>query len=176
MTNDGHDSTALVAGNWLSNFLQTTLNNQTFMQETLILVTFDENETYDMANRVWTVLLGAIPASSKNTTDPTFYTHFSSLSTVEQNWDLGNLGRNDANKTVANVYEFVAQAIGYQNVQIANGSTVSYFNESIPGLMTNQSYNETHSSTSTSTSGATALTNSALVVSVISVVFAALML
>ncbi|GAB5585959.1 hypothetical protein Unana1_00859 [Umbelopsis nana] len=184
MTNDGHDTTAQFAGNWLQNFLNTTLNNQTFLQETLVLITFDENETYTKANRVWSVLLGAIPAASKNTTDSTFYTHYSTLSTVENNWGLGNLGRGDANKTLANVYDFVAKQIGYTNVVIANGSTVSFFNETIPGLLTNQSYNETHPSASASGSvspsgssnGANSLTSGAVFVSAASAVFAALML
>ncbi|KAH8554443.1 phosphoesterase family-domain-containing protein [Umbelopsis sp. PMI_123] len=184
MTNDGHDTTAEFAGNWLTNFFNTTLSNQTFVSETLILITFDENETYSKANRVWSVLLGAIPASSKNTTDGTFYTHYSTLSTVEQNWGLGNLGRGDANTTLANVYSFVASQIGYTNVNIANGSSVSLFNATIPGLLTNQSYNETHPSASGSGAGATAthgsgaarLTTSAVIVSIAGAVAAALML
>jgi acid phosphatase len=183
MTNDGHDSTAEFAGNWLQGFLNTTLSNQTFLQETLVLITFDENETYPKANRVWSLLLGAIPAASKNTTDPTFYTHYSSLNTVEQNWDLGNLGRGDANKTLSNVYDFVAKQINYQNVVFANGSSVSFFNESIAGIMTNQSYNETHPSASPSgsagsgsSSGAAALTSSAVLVTAAGAIFAALML
>ncbi|KAI9280824.1 phosphoesterase family-domain-containing protein [Umbelopsis sp. AD052] len=186
MTNDAHDTTAEFAGKWLTNFFNTTLSNKTFVDETLILVTFDENDTYPKANRVWSLLLGAIPAASKNTTDGTFYTHYSSLSTVEQNWDLGNLGRGDANKTLANVYSFVASQIGYTNVAIANGSSVSYFNETIPGLLTNQSYNETHPSSSASgsasasatgsTSGANGFTTSAVAVTIASAVVAALML
>ncbi|CAM0139479.1 hypothetical protein VKS41_004711 [Umbelopsis sp. WA50703] len=188
MTNDGHDSSAEVAGNWLAGFLNTTLNNQTFLQETLILITFDENDTYPKANRVWSLLMGAIPSNLKNTTDPTFYTHYSSLSTVEQNWGLGNLGRGDANKTLANVYDFIAKQINYQNVNIANGSTISTFNETIDGLMTNKSYNATHqssasgsasasgASSSSSTSDANILTTSAVAVSVAGAVFAALML
>ncbi|KAG2179840.1 hypothetical protein INT43_003626 [Umbelopsis isabellina] len=191
MTNDGHDSSAEVAGNWLAGFLNTTLSNQTFLQETLVLITFDENETYAKANRVWTLLMGAIPSNLKNTTDPTFYTHYSSLSTVEQNWGLGNLGRGDANKTLANVYDFVAKQINYQNVNIANGSSVSFFNETIDGLMTNKSYNATHQSSASgsasgsgsapaasgsSTSDASILTTSAVAVSVAGAVFASLIL
>jgi hypothetical protein len=43
---------------------------------------------------------------------------YSSLSTVEQNWSLGNLGQQDVNPTVSNVYAFAAQALGYTNVDV----------------------------------------------------------
>lgn len=72
-------------------------------------------------NRVYTLLLGgAVLAHLKNTTDDNFYTHYStsdffinfisvyssffSLSTVEANWNFGNLGRGDTNKTLASKY------------------------------------------------------------------------
>jgi hypothetical protein len=56
------------------------------------------------------------------TTDETFYTHYSSISTVEANWGLKNLGRNDINATVANVFSFVASTVGYTNVDVPEGS------------------------------------------------------
>jgi hypothetical protein len=58
---------------------------------------FDETESYTSNNQVFSVLLGdAVPASSKGTTDSTAYTHYSQMATVENNWNLGNLGLNDA--------------------------------------------------------------------------------
>ena len=57
---------------------------------------FDETESYTSTNDVFAVLLGdAVPTSSQGTTDGTAYTHYSMLSTVENNWDLGNLGQGD---------------------------------------------------------------------------------
>ena len=49
--------------------------------------------------------------------DDTLYTHYSTISTVEGNWGLDNLGRGDVNATLANVFQFVAQAIGFENTQ-----------------------------------------------------------
>lgn len=66
---------------------------------TLILLTFDENETYDIQNRIFTLALGgAVPEELKGTEDNTFYTHYSTISSVEANWGLGSLGRGDTNK------------------------------------------------------------------------------
>ena len=68
-------------------------------EKTLILLTFDENEDKGTNNRVFSLLLGgAVPRHLHGTTDSTFYTHFSPLSTVQANWRLGSLGRGDTNK------------------------------------------------------------------------------
>jgi hypothetical protein len=95
--NDGHDTTNTFLGEWVDYFLTPLLANPSFNDNrTLILLTFDENEDYGSQNTVFSVLLGgAVPNSSIGTTDPTFYSHYSSLSTIEYNWDLGNLGRQD---------------------------------------------------------------------------------
>ncbi|KAF9283205.1 hypothetical protein BGZ68_005499 [Mortierella alpina] len=118
MINDGHNTTVADASKWLSGFLPPLLANKTFINNTLVVLTFDETEDYKVPNRVWTILLGDVVASLKNTTDSTFYTHYSLLSTVESNWDLGNLGRQDANATVSNVFDFVARLTGYQNTNV----------------------------------------------------------
>ncbi|KAJ7928187.1 hypothetical protein B0H13DRAFT_2549654 [Mycena leptocephala] len=46
------------------------------------------------------------------------YTHYSTLSTVQANWGLKSLGRQDTNATVSNVLAFVAAKTGYQNVDV----------------------------------------------------------
>ena len=51
MTNDAHDTNVTFAGQWLRSFLPPLLNNSYFMEDTLILVTFDENEEYTIPNR-----------------------------------------------------------------------------------------------------------------------------
>ncbi|KAM6502980.1 Phosphoesterase family domain containing protein [Amanita muscaria] len=148
MTNDGHDTNGTFAGNWLDSFLQTTIANASFVQEALILITFDENETYTIRNQVWSCLIGGvIPQSLWNTTDNTFYTHYSALSTVELNWGLGNLGKGDTNTTLSNVFAFAAPALGYTNVNVSNPP---FLNNSITGILTNNSWNETHTSSSAS--------------------------
>jgi len=39
--------------------------------------------------------------------DDTLYSHYSSISTVEGNWGLDNLGRGDVNKTLSNLFKCV---------------------------------------------------------------------
>ncbi len=103
MVNDGHDTSVDYAASWLQYWLVPLLSNQNFNDNgTLVVLTFDENESYTENNCVLTLLLGgAVPASARGTTDSTFYTHYSLLSTVEANWGLGSLGRGDTNKYVS---------------------------------------------------------------------------
>jgi acid phosphatase len=141
MQNDGHDTTINYAGNWSRSFLTPLLNNTTFMNKTLVLLTFDENETYTIKNQVWGVLLGdVIPASLRGTTDNTFYTHYSSLSTVQANWGLYNLGRGDVNPQFSNVFQIVANKTGWTNTVVApsdipylNFTQSGYFDAASPG-------------------------------------------
>lgn len=120
MVDDGHDSTAAFFSNWTSYFLTPMLKEPKFnTNRTLILLTFDENDSYSAANRIFTIALGgAVPANLKNTTDHTYMTHYSALSSVEANWNLKSLGRGDANKTMANVFPFWAETFGYENTQV----------------------------------------------------------
>ncbi|KAF8437576.1 phosphoesterase family-domain-containing protein [Boletus edulis BED1] len=117
MLDDGHDTSVTYAGSWVNYWLVSLLQDPNFnTPRTLILLTFDENGTSNINNQVYSLLLGGvIPQSLWNTTDDTFYTHYSTLSTVQNNWGLGNLGRQDINNTVNNVFAFVADATGYQN-------------------------------------------------------------
>lgn len=139
--NDGHNTTVRDASLFLSSFLPSLQTSPAFLStNTLIFITFDETDDYTIRdNLVYTLLLGSndfvIPQSLKNTTDNTFYTHYSLLSTVESNWDLGNLGRNDANEKLANVFKVVADKTGYKNVEIAT-QDIPPFNETVPGFMT----------------------------------------
>jgi Phosphoesterase family len=102
MVNDGHDTSQSYIDQWLQFWLVPLLKDTNFNDNrTLILLTFDENETGTENNQVASVLLGgAIPRQARGTVDETFYTHYSTLSTVEANWGLGSLGRGDTNKYV----------------------------------------------------------------------------
>lgn len=106
MVDDGHDTTIDFVGSFLQSWLMPLLNDTRFNNNrTLVLLTFDENETYGEENNVYSVLLGgALVAGKANTTDDNFYTHYSPLSTVQANWGLGSLGRQDTNATVSNVF------------------------------------------------------------------------
>ncbi|KAG0044073.1 hypothetical protein BGZ83_010700, partial [Gryganskiella cystojenkinii] len=120
LKNDGHDTTIGRASNWMVRFLTPLLENPKFMQNTLVVVTFDETEDHsDETNRVLTLLLGDAVSSLANTIDSTYFTHFSLVSTVTNNWGLGNLGEEDVGQ-LANVFSFVANATGYQNVAVRN--------------------------------------------------------
>ena len=129
MLNDGHDTTITYAANWSRSFLDPLLNNTYFMNNTLVILTFDEVETYNTSNKVFAILLGgAVPTSLHGTTDGTFYNHYSMISTVSVNWGLPSLGRWDCD---ANVLETVANKTGYTNVVV--NMTGLYFNSSYPG-------------------------------------------
>ncbi|KAI1384367.1 phosphoesterase-domain-containing protein [Hypoxylon trugodes] len=110
MTSDGHDTDVTVAGTWTRTFLEPLLSDSRFMKNTLVLITFDENETYTIQNKVLAILIGdAVPADLVGTTDNTYYNHYSEVATAEANWDLHTLGRWDVG---ANVFKFVAEKTG----------------------------------------------------------------
>ncbi|SNX87335.1 related to acid phosphatase [Melanopsichium pennsylvanicum] len=120
MLDDGHDTSAAFFSNWTDYFLTPLLKEPKFnSNRTLVLLTFDENDSYTAANRIFTIALGgAIPSNLKNTTDHTYMTHYSALSSVEANWGLKSLGRGDTNKTMSNVFPLYADVFGYQNTQV----------------------------------------------------------
>ncbi|KAJ7106549.1 phosphoesterase family-domain-containing protein [Mycena epipterygia] len=101
MVNDAHDTTIDFAASFLEYWLFLLTDPRVNDAETLILLTFDENESYGIQNGVWSLGLGgAIPLALRGTTDDTLYTHYSTLSTVQANWGLGSLGRQDPNACV----------------------------------------------------------------------------
>jgi len=143
LVNDAHDTDIDFASAWLEFWLVPLLANPNFNDnKTLILLTFDETETQTINNQIYSLLLGgAIPANLKGTQDPTYVTHYSILSTVEANWGLGSLGRGDTNKTVSNVYGFVADAVGYQNINVTgNAIPLTNITGTIPGPLNPQFY------------------------------------
>jgi len=91
LNNDAHDTDLAYAGNWLTGWLVPKIPK--FPSKTLIYLTFDEDDGAEN-NHIYTVVIGSmIPAGSAP--DTTHYNHYSLLATVEKNWGLGNLGRND---------------------------------------------------------------------------------
>ncbi|GJE96100.1 phosphoesterase family-domain-containing protein [Phanerochaete sordida] len=120
MVNDGHDTSIDFASEWLEFWLPTMLADPNFNDNrTIILLTFDENESYNINNRIYTLVLGnGLPANLKGQEDDTYYTHYSAISTVQANWGLKSLGRQDTNKTVSNVFSFVASATNYTNMNV----------------------------------------------------------
>lgn len=131
MTNDGHDTTIKYAANWCKEFITPLLSNEYFMNNTLVLLTFDENDSYSIKNTVFSILLGGvIPDNLKGTTDNTYYDHYSQISSVEVNWDLHHLGRNDID---ANVFESVANITNITNADV--DTTYKVNNETYVGYL-----------------------------------------
>ncbi|KAL5113904.1 hypothetical protein ACEQ8H_008225 [Pleosporales sp. CAS-2024a] len=133
LTSDGHDSTVTVAGTWTRNFLEPLLNNTSFMNRTLVIVTFDENHSYAQQNRVVALLLGdAVPTELIGTTDSSYYNHYSAIATAQANWGLFTLGRWDVG---ANVFAWVAAKTG-DRVRAWSGNvplSSTFFNASYAG-------------------------------------------
>jgi len=92
--NDCHDTDIAFGGKWLNGFLTSRLSK--FPKGTLIFVTWDEDEGSE-DNRIFTFMLGSMITPGSQ--DANEYNHYSLLRTVEANWGLGNLGRNDADAT-----------------------------------------------------------------------------
>ncbi|KAL7927531.1 phosphoesterase family domain-containing protein [Trichoderma austrokoningii] len=134
MTSDGHDSNVAVAGQWCRKFLEPLLTDKNFMQNTMVLLTWDESETYTTRNNILGILLGdAIPKHLVGTSDNNYYNHYSEIATVEANWDLHTLGRWDVG---ANVFDWVAQKTGDRIRKWSSPETFeSYFwNASYAGI------------------------------------------
>lgn len=77
---------------WLTGFLLPLLDDPRFTEGTLVSVTFDESVPH-ADNHVYHVLLGDMVKSG--TVVGEMFNHYSLLRTVEENFELGNLGRND---------------------------------------------------------------------------------
>jgi len=91
---DGHNTGLTYAGEFLHKFFSTRLSR--FPKGTLIIITWDEDDDHHL-NHIYTALLGSVVVPGS--VDQTPYTHYSFLRTVEDNWSLGSLQRNDATAT-----------------------------------------------------------------------------
>lgn len=101
MMNDGHNTTLDFASSWAHTFLKPLLADGAFKERTLILLTYDESATYEIPNKIGSLLLGnAVPSALRGTEDDTYYTHYSIPATMEYNWQLPNLGRYDIGANV----------------------------------------------------------------------------
>jgi hypothetical protein len=68
-----------------------------FPPETLIVLTFDEAYPYYLDYNIYTLLIGDMLQAGTTRMEP--YTHYSLLRSIEMNFHLGSLGRNDASAT-----------------------------------------------------------------------------
>ncbi|RIA97026.1 phosphoesterase family-domain-containing protein [Glomus cerebriforme] len=106
--NDAHDTNLTFAMTWFKNWLEPKLQEPAFTTNTLIFITFDESESKIVnQNQIFSSLLGSPVQPNENHNDDTFYTHYSLAKTIEDNWNLNNLGKND---TTANPFtKFLVQ-------------------------------------------------------------------
>jgi hypothetical protein len=96
MNHNGHDTTLQVAGAWVKKFLDSTFPEK-LRHGTLVIVTFDESGGNE-DNRITTLFLGDM-VKAANQQDPAvlgrYYTHYSVLRTIEDNFGLDPLTAND---------------------------------------------------------------------------------
>ncbi|KAI8975522.1 phosphoesterase family-domain-containing protein [Mycotypha africana] len=96
--NDAHDTDMAFGSRWLKRFLASRIKERAFNENTMFVLTFDEDDGASDDNRVLTVLFGPdFHHKIISGTDKTKYTHYSLLRTIEDNWDLGDLGQHDKN-------------------------------------------------------------------------------
>lgn len=96
---DGHNTGLSGGADWVYSFLPPLMQEPHFTDGTLVVITYDE-DNYKDQNQVFTLLMGSMVTSGAQ--DSHHYTHYSLLRTIEENWSLGSLQRNDA---TANVFQ-----------------------------------------------------------------------
>jgi hypothetical protein len=89
---DGHDTGVEFADRWYEKFVK-YIQDPKFMENTVLVSTFDEDHRGQI-NQIYTTIFG--PAV-KSGVYPENLNTYSLLALVEQNWDLGDLGKEDAN-------------------------------------------------------------------------------
>jgi len=106
--NDAHDTSVAFGADWLRGFLAPKQSNPNFSRDTLVVVTWDEDD-YLENNHIHTALLG--PLVKSNVVDNTRYSLYSIIATVEKNWGLKTLGRGDATANAFAASNYVPKAI-----------------------------------------------------------------
>lgn len=96
MCHDMHDCDIIEGDTWLSQNVPTILNSPAFTQNSLVIVTWDEDDDLH-GNHVATVLIG--PSVRPGFRSNVAYNHYSLLKTIEQAWGLTPLTANDGNAT-----------------------------------------------------------------------------
>lgn len=90
--NDGHDTGVAYADKWYSGKFGPYLANVSFMENTILVSTFDESGA-SSKNQIYTSIVGP------GVTPGTFAQNvniYSLINMVEENWNLGDLGKQDA--------------------------------------------------------------------------------
>lgn len=90
--NSGHDESIDFLANWFDRTFGARINNQALMKDVLFIITFDEDDGRG-DNQIYTVMISQDirPGSTNNDR----HSHYSLLKMIEDNFQLGNLGRFD---------------------------------------------------------------------------------
>ena len=100
LLNDGHDTNTTYVATYLESEWVPRFKNKDFTKDLAMVMTYDESETYGVPNHVYAALIGdALKPTPGGHEDSTTYNLYSLLKTVEDNWDLGSLKRNDTTAT-----------------------------------------------------------------------------
>jgi acid phosphatase len=101
LNDDGHDTSVAYMASYLNKQWVPRFENETFTRDLAMVVTFDESETDNAPNHVYAALIGdALVPTAGGHEDTTRYDHYSLIRTVEENWGLGSLGKNDSGAAV----------------------------------------------------------------------------
>ncbi len=90
--NDGHDTGVQFADKWYRQRFSGLFANQNFMQNTLVISTFDESAGA-RGNPIYTSFIGPMVRTNSVVSDS--LNHYSLLRLIEDNWSLGTLGKED---------------------------------------------------------------------------------
>ena len=101
MDNDGHDTGVDVAADWFNTNIVPFLKDKNAMKDTVVILTFDESAFFGK-NQIYTAAFSPNLPTKKVISNQV--SHISLLKWLEDEWSLGNLGREDA--TVAAIPGF----------------------------------------------------------------------
>ena len=94
--NDGHDTGVTYADKWYRQTFSKYVVDERFMKNTILISTFDESGL-SIKNNIYTSIVG--PAVKPGIV-PNLLSIYSLLALIEENWSLGNLGKQDATAAV----------------------------------------------------------------------------
>lgn len=98
LRNDGHDTGVAYADRWLLTTFGPLLEDANFIRGMLLIVTFDESAgSSASSNHIATILVG--DSIKPNTVLSGNFNHYSLLGLVEDQFELGSLGQDDARAT-----------------------------------------------------------------------------
>lgn len=93
LDHDGHETSVEFADRWFEGKFRPLLGNPPFSRGLLLIVTFDEG-SFLGDNRIYTAAVG--DGIQPGTVSDAPFTHYSLLRSIEDNFGLGTLGREDA--------------------------------------------------------------------------------